>query len=206
MDYNQETNEERLDKLQTVAHYEFLSYGTAQIFEARANRLKTLRAWITFLGIVFPVVVGGAYTSFGQNSDLMSGILIIAGIMGIVQMILSTWSLVSGWDLQYESAINSLQANTTNFNRCKRFGKTVFKSDAEFLTAFEAISNAVEQQELVDITQHISVKEKHYAHQSALSYYNRACVVCETNPNEANMNQECPSCGQLGTKKCQPTE
>ncbi|EPW0993882.1 mobilome CxxCx(11)CxxC protein, partial [Vibrio cholerae] len=187
---------DRNEKKKAIAHFEFLSYGTAQIFEIRANRLKKLRSVITFLGIVLPVFVGGVYISFGQSKDVMSTILVFAGIAGVLQLVLSTWSLVSGWDSKYELAIKSLQGNTANFNSCKRFSNAEYRSDAELLTAYDSIVRDIEQQELIDITQHISKAEKHLAYVSALTYYNRSCHVCETNPNHASTLKKCSSCGQ----------
>ncbi|WP_318463712.1 mobilome CxxCx(11)CxxC protein [Photobacterium leiognathi] len=191
----------RQSKLAQIEHFEFLSYGTAQVFEARVNRLRKLRASLTFLGIVLPVTVGGMYISFSQSKELMTGILSVAGGVGVVQLILSTWALVSGWDSQYELAIKSLQGNTSNFNKCKRFATTEFRSDAEFISVYESIIRDVEQQELVDITQHISKKEKYTAYQESLTYYNRGCHSCNQNPSESSKSKTCSSCGQKRNNK-----
>jgi mobilome CxxCx(11)CxxC protein len=187
-------------KLKQMSHLEFLSYGTSQIFERRSNRLKTLRSILTFLGIVLPVAVGGLYISFGQSESLMNNILMFAGGLGVAQLVLSTWALVSGWDSQYESAIKSLQGNITNFNRCKRFATTTFRSEVELQSVFESILRDTEQQELIDITQHITLKEKHFAYQASLDYYNSECHACKQNPNKNSNNKSCSSCGQTKEK------
>ncbi|WP_047707035.1 mobilome CxxCx(11)CxxC protein [Plesiomonas sp. ZOR0011] len=118
---NEENNIDRKEITREIAHIQFLSYGTIQIFEKRANTLRTLRSWLTFLGIVLPVTVGGVFISFGQSQDLMKVIVLVASVIGILQLILSTWALVAGWDSSYESAIKSVQGNTAIYNKCKRF-------------------------------------------------------------------------------------
>lgn len=187
---------DRNKKKADIFHFEQLSYGTAQIFEVRTNKLKVWRSAITFLGIILPVVVGGIYMSFGQSAELMSMILAVAGVIGILQLVLSTWSLVSGWDSKYELALKSLQGNVTNFNSCKRFANSEFRTNAEFMSAYDSIVRDIEQQELVDISQHISKSEKQLAYTSTLSFYNIACHACDTNPNNTNTTSKCSSCGQ----------
>lgn len=194
-------NVERLDILGDVSHLEFLSYGTIQIFEQRANKLRTLRSWLTFLGIVLPVTIGGVYLSFGQSEDLMKLIVLVASVIGIFQLILSTWALVAGWDSCYESAIKAVQGNTTIYNKCKRFIRCPPTIDSDFLNAYQELSKEVETQELVDLTQHISSKERKYAYVSALRYYNRECHACNQNPNSHNKKTKCSSCGQKPIKE-----
>lgn len=184
-----------------VSHLEFLSYGTIQIFERRANRLKSLRAWLTFLGIVLPVTIGGVYLSFGQSEDLMKIIVLFAGFIGVFQLILSTWALVAGWDSSYESSIKSVQGNTTIYNKCKRFISCPPSNDNEFIRVYNEILKDSETQELVDLTQHISNKEKKFAYISSLRYYDRDCHACEQNPNGFNKHKKCPSCGQKKVNK-----
>lgn len=192
---------ERTEIINEVSHLEFLSYGTVQVFEKRANKLRTLRAWLTFLGIVLPVTIGGVYLSFGQSDELMKFIVLIAGIIGTLQLILSTWALVAGWDYIYESAIKSVQGNTAIFNKCKRFVSLTSTSDIDFLKSYSEILKEAENQELVDLTQHISSAERKFAYTSSLRYYNRACHACNKNPNDHNINKKCTSCGQKPIKE-----
>ncbi|MEO3684641.1 mobilome CxxCx(11)CxxC protein [Shewanella vesiculosa] len=191
---------DKKDVLAEIKHLEFLSYGTAQIFEKRANSLKVLRAWLTFLGIVLPITVGGVYLSFSKSAELMEWTVTLAGIIGIFQLILSTWALVSGWDSKYESAIKSMQGNTTIYNRCKRFSNTPPNDDVELVKGYNQILNDAEMQELIDLAQHVSQKEKQYAYVSALGFYGGSCHACEQSPNKLNKATVCPSCGQKKVK------
>ncbi|MCV6072033.1 hypothetical protein OFP26_41305, partial [Escherichia coli] len=77
------------------------------------NTLKFLRAWLTFLGIVMPITVGGVYLAFSKSTELIEWTVTLAGVIGVFQLGLSTWALVSGWDNKYESAIKSMQGNVS---------------------------------------------------------------------------------------------
>jgi mobilome CxxCx(11)CxxC protein len=90
----------------------FHSYGTIRIFERRAKCFQRGRDWITFLGIVVPVVVGSIAMSFGSDSNSLKYFIFVAGVVITIQLILSTWSLVSRWDEKYQYAMNSVAENT----------------------------------------------------------------------------------------------
>lgn len=200
---NEENNIDRKEITREIAHIQFLSYGTIQIFEKRANTLRTLRSWLTFLGIVLPVTVGGVFISFGQSQDLMKVIVLVASVIGILQLILSTWALVAGWDSSYESAIKSVQGNTAIYNKCKRFISCPPNKNSDFFNAYQELSKENETQELIDLTQHISIKERQYAYISSLSYYNRECHACNQNPNSNSRKTKCSSCGQTPVSSTQ---
>ncbi|EHH1241884.1 mobilome CxxCx(11)CxxC protein [Vibrio parahaemolyticus] len=192
---------DRKEILNEIEHFEFLSYGTAQIFEKRASTLKVLRAWLTFLGIVLPIAVGGVYLSFSKSTELIEWTVTVAGVLGVFQLVLSTWALVSGWDSKYELAIKSMQGNTAIYNRCKRFSKTPPTDDSEFVKGYNQILSDAEMQELTDLTQHVSQKEKQFAYVAALAFYGRSCHACEQSPNKLSKAKACTSCGQKKEKQ-----
>ncbi|WP_432467915.1 mobilome CxxCx(11)CxxC protein [Agarivorans sp. Z349TD_8] len=105
-----------LDLKKSIKDYEFYCFGTTRIFEKRANQLKQLRTWITFLGLVTPVIVGGIVLSFGVNEKVMPYLILVAGIVGTFQLVLSAWSIVARWDERYEYSVESLRANTELYN------------------------------------------------------------------------------------------
>ncbi len=198
---NKEDNSDKSEIFNDISHFEFLAYGTIQIFEKRANNLRTLRSWLTFLGIILPVTVGGIYLSFGKSETLMESIVFAAGIIGTFQLFLSTWALVAGWDSSYESAIKSVQGNTTIYNKCKRFRNYNFSNEHDLFNSYNELLKEVENQELVDLTQHITASERKYAYVTALSYYNRECHACNQNPNIHDKKIKCTSCGQKKSRE-----
>lgn len=172
---------------------EFHAYGTTRIFEKRANRLKFLRTWITFLGIVTPVIVGGTALSFGLDSKVLPYFVYAAGIVGLIQLTLSTWSIVARWDEAYEYSIESARENTELFNKFKKLAGN--KPD-DMSTKLDSAIETYEQREFKDIGQAINDKEKRFANREALRYYQKPCHICNETPITVKPSK-CDGCGNF---------
>lgn len=172
---------------------EFHAYGTTRIFEKRANKLQLLRTWITFLGIVTPVIVGGSVLAFGVEAEALPYFLVVAGIVGIAQLTLSTWSIVARWDERYGYAIESARDNTRLYNEFKMLAdRQPFDLEEKHSKALE-LYNAREFQ---DIAQNISDKEKRFANRESLKYYKKPCQVCSSVPKTSKPSK-CDGCGNF---------
>lgn len=82
----------------------FYSFGTAKLFERRAKTYRRNRNLITFLGLAVPMVIGGTVLSFSTGSEALKVIMIpVAGILTVLQLIISLWALVSRCPLCQDS-------------------------------------------------------------------------------------------------------
>jgi mobilome CxxCx(11)CxxC protein len=177
----------------------FHTYGTIRLFEKRAKHLQTGRTWITFLGVVVPVVVGGVVLGFGADmtsKDVFKYLLYSAGSVGLIQLILSTWSIVSRWDEKYEYAMKSVVENTKLYNDWDDYRKRQIVDNAESEQKFNDIKSRTDQQEFRDISQNISDKEKRFATRSALFYFKQQCHVCNEVPKDMKPGK-CSGCGNF---------
>jgi mobilome CxxCx(11)CxxC protein len=172
---------------------EFHAYGTAQLFEKRAKKLQQFRTWITFLGIICPVLIGGTVLAFGAESKILPYALLCVGAVGICQLILSTWSLVARWDEGYEYALESTRANTELYNRFKRISVS---DPAEMPSLYIGACADYDERELRDLSKSITDKEKRYANRKSLQYYRRACLVCSLVPLSTKPSK-CDGCGNF---------
>lgn len=106
-----EPNEEQLRQECWIKR--FYSFGTARIFERRAQNINRKRQIITFLGLAAPLTVGAFVTAFSVESELLKYVLIpIAGLVILIQSIMSLWSLVAKWDENYSYSIAATKSNT----------------------------------------------------------------------------------------------
>ena len=177
----------------------FHAYGTIRLFERRAKRLQTGRTWITFLGIVVPVIIGGVVLAFGTDiasKDAFKYLLYVAGIVGLIQLIISTWSIVSRWDEKYEYAMKSVIENTKLYNECDNYRKRLLNNSPESEDLFEKIKSTKEELEFKDLGQNISDKEKRFAARSAYFYFKQPCHVCNKIPTDLNP-EKCSGCGNF---------
>ncbi|WP_447527594.1 mobilome CxxCx(11)CxxC protein [Vreelandella sp. TE19] len=172
---------------------EFHAYGTIRIFEKRARNLQVRRTWITFLGIVIPLVVGSIVLAFGTLTAALPYLLTFAGVVSTIQLILSTWSIVSRWDEKYDYAIESVRDNTYLYNKFKALAE---RPPNDLDVKFFELTKENERRESADITKHITDKEKRYANYLSLKYYNKPCHVCNEIPKTSKPSK-CDGCGNF---------
>lgn len=172
---------------------EFHAYGTTRIFERRAQQLKIRRTWITFLGIVTPVIMGGTVLAFGVEAKVLPYFLSAAGLVGLVQLILSTWAIVARWDESYEYSVDSSRDNTALYNKFKLLADT---NPPEIEEAYKSALRENEAREKKDIAQSITNKEKRFANRESLMYYRKPCHICENIPKTSKPTK-CDGCGNF---------
>lgn len=172
---------------------EFHAFGTARIFERRARKLKIRRTWLTFLGIVTPVIVGGVVLTFGTQEKLLPYFLTVAGLVGLVQLILSTWSIVAKWDDVYDYSIESSRHNTELYNKFKILVDT---NPSDIADLYKLALKEYGERESKDIAQSVTEKEKRFANRESLKYYKKPCHICENIPKTSKPS-ECDGCGNF---------
>jgi mobilome CxxCx(11)CxxC protein len=172
---------------------EFYAYGTTRIFERRARHLRSLRTLITFLGIVAPVLVGGLVLTFGVAEKSLPYFITAAGLVGLVQLFLSTWAIVARWDEQYEYSIESSRHNTDLYNKFKSLADA---NPTDIAEKFEKIQEENQEREFKDIAQNIVDKEKRYAYRESLKYYQNPCHICNIKPTSSKPTK-CDGCGNF---------
>lgn len=173
----------------------FWCYGTSAIFQRRERKLKARREWITYLGIIGPVVIGSVVGAFGKDwkiaaVEVLPILVAIASIVGIGQIVLSVWALVARWDEVYGSAQESVRANTALYNRFKHLRDF---TTHDFQDALREPRDENTRQEAQDLKQSISDKEKRYAYHEAMRYLGLPCRVCHAVPT--GKAAKCNSCG-----------
>lgn len=179
----------------SCSEHMFYCYGTSALFQKRERWLKRAREWITYLGIIGPLVIGSAVGAFGidwkVNSISVFPLLItIASIVGIVQIVLSCWALVARWDEAYGGAQESIRANNSLYNRFKQLRDI---PPVDFQSELQDALDEYGRQEGLDTRQSISEKEKRYAYHEAMRYLSKPCVTCANIPN--GKPTKCPRCG-----------
>lgn len=171
------------------------AFGTGYIFEKRANRLRYQLRILTFLGIVVPLVAGAIVLAFGKVA-LSPFLLIPAGILGIIQVVGSLWSLVARWDDVYSYAIESLNSNYRLSNNYQRLAENPPEALSELQIQFNLLDREDEFRSAEDYKQAISEKEKRKGMRAALRKFRRPCAGCGQVPTSMK-STDCSICGQF---------
>lgn len=170
------------------------SFGTARIFERRTRRLQLAQKLITFLGLLCPLAVGAIALSFSDSyKDIQPYALAIAGVLGIVQLIFSLWSLVARWDERNSYAVSSLKANTrltTDFEDLAAADTIIVERD------IPRLRDEYKRQDVEDTAQNITPEEKRFAMRQTLFQYKLQCVTCGQLPTSIKPSK-CDTCGNF---------
>lgn len=174
----------------------FWCYGTKAIFQRREGRLKWLREWITYLGIIGPVVIGSAVGAFGRDWKIMGvevvpWVVAVASIVGIVQIVLSVWALVARWDEAYGAAQESIRGNNELYHK---FRSLRDMPPQDYMGELEMLRQENTRQEASDYRQSISEKEKRYAYHESMRYLGNPCRGCQLVPS--GVATKCSTCGR----------
>lgn len=166
------------------------------MFERRARPLRWKLRALTFLGIATPLALGGLVAAFGVNDRAVPVALWIAGVLGIVQLIGSAWSLTAKWDDQYAYAIQSIADNHRLADDFKALGQRP-PADLSELTTRAAVLDAENRtRSNQDYAQGLSDKEKRRGHRAALQQFQRKCATCGVVPTTMDAG-DCGTCGKF---------
>lgn len=173
--------------------HRFHTYGTSKLFERKAKYLQKGRTWITFLGVVVPLIVGSVVLSFGTASEILK---YAAGVVITIQLVLSIWSIVSRWDEKYEYAMSSVAENTRLYNDWDSYDKRGISDSKESEDKFHEILSRTQKQETNDIRQNVSDKDNRFANRVALFYFGQSCQTCSQIPKTMKPSK-CDGCGNF---------
>lgn len=183
-------DEIRSDSWNQAAH----AFGTAAIFQERARKLKSKLRALTFLGIVIPVLVGGVAMSFGTEGEWFKWLLYAAAGLGLIQLIGSVWSLVSGWEETHAYALASAVANDSLATAFSDFAKNPPANSKDTELRYEVLKTENNLRRHIDNQQNVTEKEKRFGMRAALRQYQKQCSACKKVPTTMKPT----SCGVCG--------
>ncbi len=187
--------EEKIKRVrQTCWDQAIHAFGTAYIFEKRAGTLRGRLRWLEFLGIGVPLAVGGIALSFGLQYRHLPSLIVVAGILGIAQLVLSAWSLVAGWQNNLASALESKTANYRLSESYQSLAKNPPDELPEMERRFELLQIEDRLRRDLDHQQTITEKEKRTGMRSALRQFQRPCAGCGKVPRLLKPTN-CEVCG-----------
>ena len=171
------------------------AFGTGYIFEKRMGRYRFKLRFLSFLGIVAPITVGAIFLSFG-NVVSLSYVSISAGVLSVIQLVFSVWSLTARWDESYSYSMESMNSN---YRLADCYGQTA-KNPPNDITDLEMKIELLDREDMLrrteDNKQGIKDSEKRMGMRAGLRSYQRPCAYCHEVPQSMKVT-DCPTCGQF---------
>lgn len=184
------------EKRRSCAEDALKCYGTAYIFENRARKIRRLIKLTTWFGIVTPATLGGTIALMGTRSSHAEWAILIAGLVGIAQVGLSIWSLVSGWDRDLPYYIESKFDNYKLSDEFASLGNTTLLSEEEFDVKNQLLNARADARLSGDSRYDITDTEKRMGYCAGHWKFQRPCSKCGKVPS-APVTSECPTCGKF---------
>lgn len=185
------------EKRRICANSALECHGTAYIFEKRAAKIRIKVIFLSFLGIAVPALVGtiiiDRHIISIKNIQIIS---YIAGILASIQLVLSIWSLVSGWVRNLSYYLESKVANYRISRQFDELNKTTTLPPYKFDIKFQSLKREIELRENLDNQFDITDKEKRMGMRYGLRKYQRACAGCNEIPKTMKAT-ECGICGKF---------
>ena len=167
------------------------AFGTAYLFERRAKRFGDRLRWVTFLGILVPLLVGGVILSFG--TQVLPFMLIPAGAFSVVQLVLSAWALVAKWD---DSLAYARESTADNYQLASEFEQLARTNPPEIAAKAELLRVREKNRTDADLRQDLSNAEKSAGLRAALIQFQRPCAACKNIP-ASMVPSDCRVCGNF---------
>jgi mobilome CxxCx(11)CxxC protein len=172
------------------------AYGTGQIFLRRSRRYTRLLQALSFFGIVVPLLIGGVVLAFGTDPSYLKTLITVAAATGIVQLLLSAWSIVYSWadNLQY-----SLESAADNFDlslKFKELGEQAPTPPDDLQLKAVALKARDDARQMSDARKGVSPKELRFGYRAGLRQFSRQCDECKQVPRSMEPSG-CNTCGRF---------
>lgn len=169
------------------------AFGTAHIFEDRARSNRCKLRLLEFSGLAVPLLVGVAVLAFGLEAEFLDEAVTAAAIAAGLQLVVTLWALVAGWDDEFGYAKESA---ADNHRLSKLFAKLARTDPDDLETQFEIRDAEYTAREQSDYQRGITEKEKRKGMRAGLRRFQRQCSACGEVP-ESLEPSDCSVCGNF---------
>jgi mobilome CxxCx(11)CxxC protein len=174
------------------------AYGTGYIFAYRNGVLRTRLNWLTYVGLVVPLVIGGLFLGFGK----FVGLVVLAPIgivIGVGQSAVSLWSIIGGWVSGYAYSTTAISENYQLADRYVELARNPPEDLGKFQSDYDKLKIEDSRIAQQDYQQGIKREEIRMGMRAALLKFRRACAVCGQTP-EGMKPGKCDVCGNFSYK------
>jgi mobilome CxxCx(11)CxxC protein len=171
-------------------------FGTGKIFEQRAARYRWKINLLSYLGVGVPAIVGALAIAWGKDVLEGSNVLLVASILGIVQIAISIASLVQSWPTELDYSNESASANLKFAEEFKKLAETAQTPPTDLHSQANQLIALDQARSQQDSKKHVTEKELRWGHRRGLRQFRRECAGCNTIPIDLK-STKCGICGDF---------
>jgi mobilome CxxCx(11)CxxC protein len=163
------------------------------MFERRFRIFQKRLKLLAVVSLLVPLIAGLTVMTFGLTAKALPKVILICGIIGALQALVSAVSLVYHWEDHLTAAKESQSANLRLYRAYERIAKTPppdASAQVALLDAEDGFQSDKDSQAL------LTDKEIRRGHRAALRQFQRACASCKITPVSMEAT-ECDVCGNF---------
>jgi len=191
------TEAEKIEKIKLdSSDKSFHTFGYSHIFEKRIKwYLKYINA-LKFFGIIVPLTIGAIALGYGANNDILIYALFIGTPIIILQLIISTLSIVYKWDDELTYSFEATSDYNILYDEFRKLFNFPTQSSSELENKFEVLNTKLNSREQQNSKHKITEKELRMGMRYSLREHKKECAGCEKTPTDMNPTK-CGVCGNF---------
>jgi mobilome CxxCx(11)CxxC protein len=185
------------DQLRLKCHDRaFNAFGTSAIFQRRSIVLTRNLRLVSFAGIIVPVVIGATALAYGAGFKALPVLIAIGASVGVVQVVISVWSIVAGWTDAQTYAVTADVANQQIYTDFEDLADHAPDDFEAFRNKYDVLAARDDARKQEDGRKQITSEEHRYGMRAALREFERECRECHTVPYDLTARgSDCNVCG-----------
>ena len=191
------TDQEKIDKIKLESSDKaFHSFGYSYIFTKRIKCYLRYINVLKFFGIVVPLTVGALAIGYGVKPAMVVISITIAIPLTIIQLIISTLSIVYKWDDELAYAFEANQDYSHLYDEYTKLYKFPLSNITELEKQFEILKTKHNNRENQDSKHNITEKELRMGMRYSLRQNKKECAGCNIVPTTM-VSSKCGICGNF---------
>lgn len=172
------------------------AHGTAEVFLKRSRLYAWLLRALSFWSLVLPIFIGGIVIGFGPKALYLAQFLAAVAIVGLVQLVLSLWSVVASWTDNLQYSLESAAENFDLSSKLKEMGRQAQNPPDDLEVRFAELKGRDDSRRMADTKRAVTPKELRYGHRAGLRQFQRKCEGCQIVPVSMDATK-CNVCGRF---------
>lgn len=172
------------------------AFATGEIFSRRSRSYRRKLEFLTALGIIVPLAIGGYVLAFGTESQQLARLLPLAAVLGLVQLVFSGVAVVYSWPDRLEYALTSVVDNLDIATHFKELAETAPHPPEDLGTRYAVLKARDDARRQADASKGVSQMELRFGHRAGLRQFKRCCSACGRQPVSMKPS-DCEVCGSF---------
>jgi mobilome CxxCx(11)CxxC protein len=191
------TENEKIEKIKLdSSDKSFHSFGYSYIFQKRIKcYLRYINA-LKFFGIIVPLIIGAIALGYGANSNILIYAIIIGSPFIILQLVISTLSIVYKWDDELAYSFEASNDYNYLYDEFRKLFSYPTQSSTNLENKFDILITKLNSREQQNSKHKITEKELRTGMRYSLREHKKECAGCKKTPTDMT-STKCGVCGNF---------